>query len=439
MFGCTEPTYVNLLPLGFGASIRILLGHYLWAWTQGRDLVVHEQGWTYGCEARSVDIICNVLIPSTRKSWSCYFRQREDTCSSLDVDHVRNEIHFKEAWGKAEELQEQLVRLLRLPLGASMLDISRATMRGVWLSNEQTERDIRSQAAALLPLLKQPFIALHIRRGDKAHELPGKAYMGIEVMVNNTLTYCRNNGVFFSWVFILTDDFDALETARELFGSAPVYSLASANQKGFNVCKLPFKRLTSSYCQCDNPKSNKDFCVRGTQPTESEAVNGSQSTNIEYDTRALLADIRIAAQATYYFGECHSNFGHLVQLRRVQQPETARCIRNTRNHFDGAMKMKRSTEGKLVLGGFGLRSRTQVKITLVFIAGELGSGHRLWTHALSTLPGVKAQLEPAHAALVSKVITQNEDMTADQRRLLEELLQDQLSQGISVRHMTLTT
>jgi hypothetical protein len=96
--------------------------------------------------------------------------------------------------------------------------------REVWRHNPETSACIRSMRGSLA--LPGPFVALHIRRGDKDTEVP---HTGESAYIDRLE---RITGI--SDVYVATDDYTCVETIRRLRPSWRVFSLCPPEARGYD-------------------------------------------------------------------------------------------------------------------------------------------------------------------------------------------------------------
>ena len=99
---------------------------------------------------------------------------------------------------------------------------------------------------------------------------------------------------------------------QELAGpSWAVISNTRNNQVGFNACTMPTRR-EGSHCKHRRKLDAKDNM-------NIKAVDGRQ------EAHTLITALELSRHAAYFYADCESNVGHLVQLLRFQSPDTAVC------------------------------------------------------------------------------------------------------------------
>ncbi|KAI0565822.1 Alpha-(1,6)-fucosyltransferase [Gracilaria domingensis] len=163
----------------------------------------------------------------------------------------------------------------------SSLQRYRKIAANAWELNDRTHEAV--QRVITQTNLPPQYLAVHIRRGDKAKErplVPLRRYVeAIKLMQNS-------NGT----VFIATDDGSVIKTMREQLAGRRVVSVTAAQERKGHIQKL----MNRMYL-----KQNEERVV------------------------ALLAEIEMMRKATVFIGTFSSNLGRLVHVLRDQEAESS--------------------------------------------------------------------------------------------------------------------
>ena len=237
--GCSDLHKERIHPGGFGASLMRLLWKYEEVWlndTRPRDLVYDPTTWSYRCSKNAT-------------SWECFFRQMlpctdpqyrkpEDLLpAAVGKDLTYQRIYAKKRrpflsnWATMDN-SGQIVRLpsphpaaveraysTMFPLRVDRLAFMRKLAPMLLQPTAASMQHIQSQVQHAGIDLRSPFISLHFRRGDKAREST-YSLPDAKTLVKN-ITHL---GVDFDWVFVLTDDSQAI---KELQAAAPDWKIKS--------------------------------------------------------------------------------------------------------------------------------------------------------------------------------------------------------------------
>eukprot|EP00039_Didymoeca_costata_P013062 m.193140 g.193140 ORF g.193140 m.193140 type:complete len:457 (-) comp15663_c0_seq3:1688-3058(-) len=339
-WGCQRIHRENVHPGGFGASLM----RFLWKYEQiflneERDMFYSGSTWSYRC--------------NDTLTWECYFRQglacpdpelggkykRQGKKHSLISNWMsvepreRNESNvtpeFKKYISHLKALQPTRTKFFRY-LASRLLSLQDKKV-------EEVEQYILSKGLNL----SEAFVSLHIRRGDKLREMSSSS-PSQELMI----TKIKELAPEFKWIFILTDDANAIKEFQEANPGWEIRSFVresnASTSFGFNECMLPSVRsVRQSACvnQCKNltaamrgSSRRRSFCFMNPhEQNDSKLVPvpvPSPDSNIQEEAGfAMLVDIWVATHSKIHFAEgCGSNVDKLIHVLRKAPIETTICF-----------------------------------------------------------------------------------------------------------------
>ena len=160
----------------------------------------------------------------------------------------------------------------RQPLYPNIVDDCRAIDRRIYRFNENTKREIEKYASTVD--LSNPFISMHIRRGDKKYEThnvtPLEKYFE-EAAKQTDIRRC----------FISSDDYSVIEEAKERYPEWDIQTISKPEDRGYNQ---------SEYDSLSKDERRESLIL-------------------------LFANIEIMAKAEYFFGTLSSNMGMYMYWR----------------------------------------------------------------------------------------------------------------------------
>eukprot|EP00737_Agarophyton_chilense_P003481 gb/GEZJ01004086.1/.p1 GENE.gb/GEZJ01004086.1/~~gb/GEZJ01004086.1/.p1 ORF type:complete len:362 (+),score=40.01 gb/GEZJ01004086.1/:364-1449(+) len=256
---------------GLGAQTLRIIDAFALAIHLNASFCIREaRYWNYGC--------------APYRGWSCYFKSfqssmEREACKYQDGCQELSEI------GEEKLTKHRCVIISSRRSYACAASIFRAHSRNnlqhsrqlavqVWQLNDRTRAAVQRVVDDLE--LPRRYLALHIRRGDKAKERP---LVPLRRYVEAVELLQRNNDT----IFVATDDGTVLDTLRkELVGKHIVSVAAAEGRRGHNQMLM-----------------NRMYLKRN----EARVVT-------------LLAEIEVMRKATIFIGTFSSNLGRLVHVLR---------------------------------------------------------------------------------------------------------------------------
>lgn len=194
---------------GLGAQLLRLLDAAALANATRSKLCVHQpRYWNYGC--------------APYHGWSCYFdslRPNSEKCDEPDPCPSLGDMTPSDIRGvNCVTIDGHAAARAAMVLPG--LDQARRLARDLWRPNAGTARAVKALVEEVA--MDDGYIAMHIRRGDKSHEVrnvPLEKYVEIVRLLNATE------------VFVATDDGSVIPQLREMLHAVTVKSLPGAESR----------------------------------------------------------------------------------------------------------------------------------------------------------------------------------------------------------------
>mmetsp|Transcript_1057 Transcript_1057/g.3282 ORF Transcript_1057/g.3282 Transcript_1057/m.3282 type:complete len:421 (-) Transcript_1057:100-1362(-) len=272
---------------GLGAQVLRVFDAYLLAYKMNATLLIARQMfWNYGCD---------LYI-----TWECYFDPLTPYCVGLDgelrrvdtmvspdscdifrIDSYQGERCMHIADSIAED---QLYHLVhdddKKPID-EVFDNMKRFVRNVWKPNKSI-RDNTQDSMRQMNLIPGQYVGLHIRRGDKALEVP-------LIPLEDYAHAVKISGSNATTIFLATDDGSILWELKQLLPGYKIFTFADPSSTG--------------HLQ----RTANEAALRGTV----------------LSTMSLVAEIDILRQAEYFIGTYSSNIGRLLAVLRDRPTETS--------------------------------------------------------------------------------------------------------------------
>jgi hypothetical protein len=354
--GCRKIQKERVHPGGLGASMMGLVWTARNIWLEsGVDHFIDARTWSYRCR-------------DSADAWECFFKPRlpcpdpegeryVDMYEQLPKRHQRisyfniteigeasllnmkfhHEVRVSKIFAKdAASSFAQEMRNLESTAAAKLhgikgLEIVRGFAQELLQLSPRIEQHIRNRARELLgPLLDQPFVSIHFRRGDKLRETYKKKVATASLPAIVLSKMVEREGTF-DWVFVMTDDAAALD---ELVAARPdliIRSFVLPMAAGFNECVLPSVRaIRINACQtrCKNLTEAatghikfRTYCFLNPSASDEELISTSSRTVAKESQGdaglAMLLDVWLATRSAHHASVgCGSNADKLIQALR---------------------------------------------------------------------------------------------------------------------------
>ena len=255
---------------GFGAQLLRILDAFSLSTQVSSSFCIHEgKYWNYGC--------------GQFRGWSCYFStflsqrsycRHPEKCPSVSTVPA-------EKWGNVPcmSVRSADAATTSLSLSNTSIEVCRDLMRYMWRFNKRTNGTVAQVIGEVR--LPERYVAIHVRRGDKASEV---ALQSLQKYVDAVKILNTSN------VFIATDDGGVIETLREMLAPRKVYfTTGSEERRGHSQLKLNQAGMKRNYMK----------------------------------TITLLAELEIIRRADYFVGTFSSNVGRLAHILREGDARTS--------------------------------------------------------------------------------------------------------------------
>jgi len=274
---------------GFFAEVTTVARAMIYAWTQGRQLVLDSSEFAY----------------RFRDGWTDYFQPFCKSASEVVPERIHERFRFTRTGDRSQfqtlrGFDPGRVRFGTLEVEA-LQPLIRHFMRLIFRLSYDSHRHVRRLRESLQ--LPQEYVAVHVRRGDK---------VGDEDIHYPVERYFERLGPLQNMtIFVMSDDYGAVGEVHEYLRSQnrrnPVASLCRQEHTGFDIWKL---RAAASF-------------AGGNRAFEGEEA---YRRYVWEETNRLLAETVIAADATRFASTFGSNVGKTVWYLH-DEPDACRLIR----------------------------------------------------------------------------------------------------------------
>ena len=273
---------------GFFAELPPAARAMIYAWTQGKQLVLDSGDFAYRC----------------RDGWADYFEPFCADASQVAPERIRERFCFtrtgdRSQFEKLRAFDPRHIRFGTLEI-EGMQPLLRHFMRLIFRLGYDSQRQVRQLRESLQ--LPESYVAVHIRRGDK---------VGDEDIHYPVDLYFEHLGPLHDeTVFVMSDDYRAVVEVREYLQAQKrtnrVATLCRQEHTGFDVWKL---------------RAGESF-AGGARAFEGEDV---YRRYVWEETARLLAETVIAAGAKRFASTFRSNVGKTVWYLH-EEPDACRLI-----------------------------------------------------------------------------------------------------------------
>ncbi len=139
----------------------------------------------------------------------------------------KNEMRTQDVFGKCRDrkLANRIYEIPSIGFRGSLQQLCAQLVNITWRYNEETQKRIDELVAPLN--LPKEYVAIHVRRGDKATEIqhtPIQAYM-------------EKLGGKYHNLFVASDDYSVVEEVRKLYPDQQVWTLCTPAERGYDQAK----------------------------------------------------------------------------------------------------------------------------------------------------------------------------------------------------------
>lgn len=264
---------------GLGSQALRLVDAYALADVSNASLCINEgRYWNYGCGAH--------------RGWSCYFtsfqapERSQDSCKIREECEELSEMDKSSQWNKkcviiSSKSSYGYTATALQQLQSGQLERSRKLATEMWQLNERMRKAVQQVVDEVG--LTEPYVALHVRRGDKKKERP---FVPLKRYADAVKLLANDN----SSVFVATDDGSVLAELRYYLRGRAVVTVKEAKSRKGHV-QAVMNRLYL--------RKNVGRVV------------------------TLLAEIEIMRRASLFVCTFSSNLGRLVHVLRWQRADSS--------------------------------------------------------------------------------------------------------------------
>ena len=183
----------------------------------------------------------------------------------------KSEMRTQDVFGKCRDrkLANRIYEIPSIGFRGSLQQLCAQLVNITWRYNEETQKRIDE---LITPLnLPKEYVAIHVRRGDKA----------IEVQYTPVQDYMEKLGGKYHNIFVASDDYSVMEEVRKLYPDRQVWTLCTPTERGYDQAKADTETLKEK----------------------------------EKNMIALFATIEVLNRATKFIGTYSSNIGMFMGMR----------------------------------------------------------------------------------------------------------------------------
>lgn len=217
------------------------------------------------------------------------------------------------------------MRALGLPRPVPRVGQLRTVAQAIWRLRPEVQDAVASRLQVLQ--LRHPYMAVHVRRGDKkreAREVSPAAYVDAVLSLAQRSLRLRGDGLRGLQVLLMGDDFTSVKALSRLLRRHGFVTLTAATPEYDGCVSRVYGRVGAhlkvvSYTRVTSLPSVL-IALRFNERTFRSGESPVPARRLALD---LLADVQAAVAADAFVGTESSNVGSMVQLLRTQNPDTA--------------------------------------------------------------------------------------------------------------------